>query len=231
MRGLFITGTDTGVGKTFVGTRLAALLLRRGIRLRPRKPVESGCPRLDGVLQPLDAAAYHAAVGGAEPLQRICRYRFEAALAPERAAALAGQDLCLADLVAACLDAVEVEDFLLAEGAGGFCSPIAADGLNADLAVALGLPVLLVTVDRLGAIHQVLVAAEAITRRGLDLVGVVLNRLTPEHDPRLDNAADLRRWLGPGVLILTCEYAPEPDRREAVTAFRELSERLLELSG
>ncbi|MGQ9686869.1 MAG: dethiobiotin synthase, partial [Thiobacillaceae bacterium] len=134
MRGLFITGSDTGVGKTFVGTCLVDLLARRGLRVRPRKPVESGCPRVGGVLQPQDAAAYHAAVAGVEPLERICPYRFEAALSPERAAALAGQDLRLDALVAACLDGVEAADFLLVEGAGGVCSPIAADGRHADLA-------------------------------------------------------------------------------------------------
>ncbi len=202
MRGLFLTGTDTGVGKTFVGARLARWLAERGATVRPRKPVESGCPRVDGELAPLDARAYHDALAGAEPLARICPYRFEAALSPERAATMAGVPLLLDDLRAACLVGVGAEDFLLVEGAGGFYSPIATDGLNADLAVALGLPVLLVSADRLGAIHQVLVTAEAIARRGLELRAVVLNRLAPAQDPRLDNAADLARWLGREVLTL-----------------------------
>jgi dethiobiotin synthetase len=202
MRGVFITGSDTGVGKTYVGARLAARLVGRGLRVRPRKPVESGCPRVDGLLQPQDAAAYHDAVSGAEPLQRICPYRFEAALSPERAAALAGVRLLLDDLRTACMKDVGAEDFLLVEGAGGFCSPIASDGLNTDLAVALGLPVLLVSADRLGAIHQVLVTAEAIARRGLELAGVVLNRLAPAQDPLLDNVADLARWLGREVILV-----------------------------
>lgn len=225
MRGLFITGSDTGVGKTFVGVRLAALLAERGLSVRPRKPVESGCPRVEGVLQPQDAAAYHAAVAGAEPLERICPYRFEAALSPERAAVLAGQDLRLDDLVAACLDGVEASDFLLVEGAGGFCSPIAADGLNAHLAVALDLPVLLVSSDRLGAIHQVLVTAEAIERRGLELAGVVLNRLSAQVDPMLDNAADLSRWLQHAVITLP--HASDASQAQAaMTALSELIGRL-----
>lgn len=220
MRGLFITGSDTGVGKTFVGTRLVTLLAGRGFRVRPRKPVESGCPRVEGVLQPQDAAAYHAAVARAEPLERICPYRFEAAVSPERAAALAGRDLRLAELVAACLNGVEAADFLLVEGAGGFCSPIAADGLNADLALALGLPVLLVSADRLGAIHQVLVTAEAIERRELELAGVVLDRLPSQADPLLDNAADLRRWLKRPVLTLP----PACDADDGLAALAVLSE-------
>lgn len=220
MRGVFITGSDTGVGKTFIGARLVGLLAGRGLSVRPRKPVESGCPRMGGVLQPQDAMAYHAAVAGAEPLERICPHRFEAALSPERAAALAGQDLRLADLVTACLDGVQKSDFLLVEGAGGFCSPIAADGLNADLALALGLPVLLVSADRLGAIHQVLVTAEAIERRGLELAGVMLNRLSPQADPLLDNAADLRRWLKQPVFTIP----PMCDAEHVLAAQAALSE-------
>ncbi len=199
-RGLFITGTDTGVGKTYVGTRLAAWLQGRGWRVRARKPVESGCALVDGECLPADAAAYRACLGEAEPLARICRYRLHAALSPERAARLEGVGYGLADLIAVCREGVEPGDFLLVEGAGGFLSPIAADGLNADLARALRLPVLLVAADRLGAIHQVLVTAEAIERRGLVLAGVVLNRVVAPGDPLLDNAADLRRWLGREVI-------------------------------
>ncbi len=202
MQGVFITGTDTGVGKTWVGSRIAAELWRRGVRVRPRKPAESGCPLVEGSLLPQDAAAYQAAVGGAEPLERICRYRFAPALSPERAAALAGQSLALADLVAACQEGVERGDYLVVEGAGGFYSPIAADGLNADLAVMLGLPVLLVSADRLGAIHQTLVTAEAIARRGLPLAAVVLNQMAAPLDPPLDNAEDLRRWMGREVWVV-----------------------------
>lgn len=207
MRGLFITGTDTGVGKTHVGTALAGVLAARGWRVRARKPVESGCPRLDGELKPQDAMAYAAVTG--EPLAAVCRYRLAAALSPERAARLEGMSYCLADLVAHCREGVGEGDFLLVEGAGGLLSPIAPDGLNADLALALGLPVLLVSADRLGAIHQVLVTAEAIARRGLTLAGVVLNRLTPALDPGLDNAADVRHWLGRNVRLVSTGYAGE----------------------
>lgn len=106
------------------------------------------------------------AAGSDEPLERVCPYRLEAPLSPERAAALEGLPLSLDRLLVACRAGVTPADFLLVEGAGGFCSPLAADGLNADLAVALGLPAVLVTADRLGAIHQALVTAEAIERRG-----------------------------------------------------------------
>lgn len=173
--GLFITGTDTGVGKTRVGIGLARGLVRHGWRVRARKPVESGCRAVAGTLLPADAEALRQAAGGLEPLARVCPYPLAAALAPPRAAALEKRSLPLAALVDACRAGVAAGDFVLVEGAGGFLSPLATDGLNADLALALALPVLLVAEDRLGAIHQVLATSEAIARRGLRLAGVVLN--------------------------------------------------------
>jgi len=199
-RGLFVTGTDTGVGKTRISAILAHLLNQRGLVVRPRKPVESGCLRGEGGLIPADAATLQAAAGSKELLAKICPYRFELALSPERAAALADKSLTLDDVTAVCREGLAESDFLLVEGAGGFYSPLASDVLNADLAVALSLPVLLVTSDRLGAINQTLLAVEAIKGRGLTLAGVVLNQVAPAVDPQMDNAAELSRWLDEPVL-------------------------------
>ena len=195
MHGLFITGTDTGVGKTRIGTTLAHCLVERGVRVRVRKPVESGCLRGENGLLPQDALALHAAARSAEPLERVCRYCLEAAISPERAAALEGLALSLEQLLAACRAGVSEDDFLLVEGAGGFYSPLAPGVLNADLAAALGLPVLLVAADRLGAINHVLLTVQAIERHELKLAGLVLNEAASVTDPRMDNAADLERWL------------------------------------
>ncbi|HEX7026397.1 MAG TPA: dethiobiotin synthase, partial [Gammaproteobacteria bacterium] len=123
--GLFITGTDTGVGKTFIGAGLARALYHKGVKVQPRKPVESGCPTLGGQRVPADGMAYHAAVNGAIPLEVITPYRYSAALAPPQAAQREGQTLTLDQLQHAVLDGTEAEDFLLVEGAGGFYSPIA----------------------------------------------------------------------------------------------------------
>lgn len=224
-QGVFITGTDTGVGKTWIGTALAHVLSQRGLRVRVRKPVESGCLADSDGLRPQDAIALHEASGSHEPLERVCPYRLEAPLSPERAAALEGLPLSLERLVNGCKAGVAKDDFLLVEGAGGFCSPLTADGLNADLALALGLPVLLVTADRLGAIHQVLVTAEAIQRRGLTLAGVVLNQVAPASDTRMDNAADLARWLGQEVV------AVPHWRTQGPAAWREIAPFLTGLAG
>jgi len=196
-RGLFVTGTDTAVGKTRISATLAHLLNRRGLVVRPRKPVESGCLRGEGGLIPADAATLQAAAGSDELLTQICPYRFESALSPERAAALADKkNLTLVEVTAVCRQGVAESDFLLVEGAGGFYSPLAKGVLNADLAVALSLPVSLIAPDRLGAINQTLLAVEAIKHRGMTLAAVILNQVTPDIDPQMDNAAELYRWLG-----------------------------------
>ncbi len=201
-RGVFITGTDTGVGKTRVGAALAHLLSGRGLRVRPRKPVESGCPTGPDGLVPQDAAILREAAGCAEPLERICRYRLKAPLSPERAAALEGLALDLGGLHAVCLAGIGNDDFLLVEGAGGFYSPLARGALNADLAGALGLPVLVVAADRLGTLNHTLLTIEAVRMRGLALAGVVLNQPVAQADPKMDNAEDLERWLQMPVLRL-----------------------------
>ena len=200
-RGLFVTGTDTGVGKTHIAAKLAHLLNLRGLVVRPRKPVESGCLRDESGLIPADALMLLTASGNNETLADICPYRFESALSPERAAALAGQNLTLENVVAVCRQGVSENDFLIVEGAGGFYSPLASGVLNADLVVALSLPVLLIVPDRLGAINQALLAVEAIKHRGLKLAAVILNQVSPQIDPQMNNASELSRWLDEPVLV------------------------------
>ena len=200
MLGVFITGTDTGVGKTHIGVLLAKALSAKNIRVIPRKPVESGCAVIDGELMPADAQALKQAADYSGGLSDICRYRFEAPVSPPRAAHLANRPVTTEQLLEACVHNRE-NGFTLVEGAGGFYSPLSEDGLNADLATALQLPVLLVAEDALGALNQVLMSVEAIQAHGLNLVGVVLNRLNKLQDERMDNAADLRERLDCAVFV------------------------------
>ncbi len=195
LRGVFVTGTDTGVGKTYIGTAVIQALITRAIRVIPRKPVESGCTFVRRELFPADAASLHAAAGRPGSLDEVCPYRFERPISPARAARLEALRVTIADLAQAVQDGVGDECFLWVEGAGGFYSPLASDGLNADLAVQLGLPVLLVAADRIGCINHILLTAEAIETRGLDLVAVVLDQTMPESIPAMDNAEDLKQHL------------------------------------
>jgi dethiobiotin synthetase len=207
MDGLFVTGTDTAVGKTAVASALARRLVEHGKQVRVRKPVESGCHREHGRVVPADALRLQAAARSTEPLEAICPWPLEAALSPERAARLAGVTLSLDALTAACRAGVSSKDFLLVEGAGGFLAPLAPGKRVADLATALKLPVLLVAADRLGCLNHVLLTAEAIAARGLILEAVVLNRLTPAHESGMDNTADLTSWLE--CQVITLPYTAE----------------------
>ena len=224
--GYFITGTDTGVGKTRVGTALAHAFARRGLDVRVRKPVESGCIDLDGSLYPQDADALRRASTTREPLDAVCRYRLRAPVSPERAAALEGVALDLDALRAACVEGTG-GDVRLVEGAGGFYSPVATGALNADLAVALGLPVVLVAADRLGTLNHCLLTLEAISRRGLDVAAIVLSCAQPlAGDPGMDNAADLARWTGQAVHVLPFRAADATPWTTEADALDALADRL-----
>lgn len=202
--GVFVTGTDTGVGKTWAGARLVTALAGRGMRVAPRKPVESGW--IEGRVAETDAAILAAAVPGGMPLETICRWRFPDAVSPARAAGLAGTQVHLAQVVAAC--EVPQGAFAVIEGAGGFYSPLTTDALNADLSEALGLPVVLVAPDRLGCINHVLLCAEAMERRGLGLLAVILNRMDAQPDPAMDNASELAGYLECPILRSGCGESP-----------------------
>lgn len=204
--GMFMTGTDTGVGKTWVSVRLIHALRALGLELIPRKPVESGWAddiTTTDAWRLANAAGLHLddhqqmAV-----LDKVCPYRFRAALAPPRAALLEGQELRIKNLANACPTRVASGQALLVEGAGGFYSPIAHDGLNADLAQVLGLPIILVAEDRVGCLNHILLVAEAIKRRSLTLAGVILNTKTSPV-AGMDNASDLMAWLKIPVLCLS----------------------------
>ena len=197
-----MTATDTGAGKTFISSRLAEALSARGRRVAVRKPVESGCAEINGQLVAQDAEQLRRAAGAWEPLSSICPYPLREPLSPPRAARFMKRKLFLHELVAACAMPSEA-DCMLVEGAGGFFAPITEDGLNADLATKLGLPVLLVVPDQLGAINQALMGIHAITHRGLPLAGVVLNSIHAETPRGMNNHADLRLWTGAPIMRFT----------------------------
>ena len=198
MHGLFITGTCTGVGKTYFSVLLAKALTKRGIVVVPRKPVESGCDVVDGELMPADADSLMHAADYQGELTDVCRYRFQPPISPARAARLTNASLSIDDLVSVCT-AGSKNGFTLVEGAGGFYSPLTEDGLNADLAAALKLPIVLVAENKLGALNQVLLNVEAIKAHRLTLIAVVLNELDNDQHELMDNLNDLKERLKCGV--------------------------------
>jgi len=225
MKGLFITGTDTNVGKTYVACLIPRDLNSRGINVIPRKPVESGCDLINGVLYPNDAALLLKASQADLSLDAVCPYRFSAPISPARAAKLSAQKIRLKDLVSTCTPdstgtGIDPEnDFLLTEGAGGFYSPLCEDGLNADLAEQLKLPVLLVANDQLGCINHILLSLQAIACRQLSVAAVILNQKCEQTDnSETNNFADLQELIDHNVICIN---------HNAISAPNELISKLI----
>lgn len=177
MRSWFVTGTDTGVGKTTVAVAILEEAARRGLLTAAMKPAESGCPTgPDGALAPEDARKLQAACTLELALDAICPFRYAEPVAPGVAAARTGQPIDRAVILDRwrTLQAL-TPDLLLAEGAGGLLVPIGPGALVADLAMDLGAPLLIVARESLGTINHTLLTIEAARGRGLRVDAVILN--------------------------------------------------------
>lgn len=207
MRGLFITGTDTGVGKTYVTCAIACALREAGVHVGAYKPVCSGAVFAeDGQAHWEDVEALWEATARQFPPDRISPQCYRAPLAPPVAAREEGKRVD-PDLLRTGIEWWrEQVEVLLIEGAGGLLAPISDSDTVADLAVDLGCPVLIVAADRLGMLNQTLLTVEAAESRGLRVAGVVINRTTAESDASTgSNLAELERWCGPPVVSVV-EY-------------------------
>ncbi len=193
--GLFITGTDTGVGKTRVATALLRAFARRGLRAVGMKPVAAGCERIDGALVSEDVAALVAASNVNLSVDLINPYRFQAAIAPHLAAELAGETISLQKIRDAYVVLAARADRVVVEAAGGFLVPLNEHEDFGDLARLLELPVLLVVGMRLGCLNHALLTAEAVQRRGLQFAGWVANRLDAQMPAFEQNVHALRERL------------------------------------
>lgn len=194
--GLFITGTDTGVGKTLVTCGLAALFRESGYKVGVMKPAETGCEERDGRLFPQDAFYLKEASGCEAPLEKICPYRLKEPLAPSVAAAKEGIRIDVSLLEQIYNEISRKHDITLVEGAGGLLVPLLPHYTYTDLAKLLKIPLLVVAANRLGVINHLLLTLEHASCRGLQVLGYVFNRL--EAQPSL--AADTNRQA---VLSLT----------------------------
>jgi dethiobiotin synthetase len=217
--GLFVTGTDTGVGKTVVSAGLLRLLTRAGRRPVPFKPVETGCRR--GV--PADARALRDAAARTDiDIRLVCPITFLAPVAPAAASPRA-RPIRRSDLLAAFRRLRPLGDCFVVEGAGGLLSPYAARLTAADLARMFRLPLLLVARNALGTINHTALAIAEIERQALPFAGYVL--VTTRRAPNLarqHNAELIERMTGHAPLaVLPHLERPTPDR-----VARELARRL-----
>jgi dethiobiotin synthetase len=192
MTALFVTGTDTDVGKTYVACALAHALRRSGRRVAVAKPVETGV-----VDTPEDARRLKEAAGDDAPLDDVCPLRFRAPLAPTAAARLERRSIDI-DRLAAWLDARRrAADVLLVEGAGGLLVPLSGTVTYADLAARLGLAVLIVAANRLGTVNHTALTARVAVAARLDVRGFVLSRPTAAIDQsQISNAYEIQALTG-----------------------------------
>jgi dethiobiotin synthetase len=202
--GLFVTGNDTGVGKTHVAAMIARAAAADGMRVGVYKPAASGCRPENGHLICDDAIELWQAAGSPGELDHVCPQRFKAPLSPDQAARAEGKQLDSALLRAGLEYWRERSDFLIVEGAGGLMSPLGEEEYVADLAHDFGYPIVVVARNQIGVINQTLqTMIVAMTfRDGLDIAGIVLNRPIPPDDDQSirDNRQQLEMRSVPPVL-------------------------------
>ncbi|MBU1265876.1 MAG: dethiobiotin synthase [Thiobacillus sp.] len=196
-RGLFVTGTDTGVGKTRVAVALIHALRAQGLRVAAMKPVAAG--HAPGELNE-DVAALMLATNAAVDLRDVNPYAFAAPVAPHIGAQLAGVRIELDVIAAAYLRLAATADVVVVEGAGGWRVPLNERDDMADLAQRLGLPVILVVGLRLGCLNHALLTAESIAHRQLPWAGWVGNHVDPAMACQAENVAALHARL-PGPCL------------------------------
>ncbi|MBI2533472.1 MAG: dethiobiotin synthase [Deltaproteobacteria bacterium] len=198
--GIFITGVDTGVGKTFVACGLASLLRDLGYRVGVMKPAEAGCAERDGELFPEDAVRLKEASGCQEPIENICPYRLSEPLAPSIAAERAGVKIDIDHLLAVYNEISAQHDMTLVEGAGGLMVPLLPSYTYADLAKVLKLPLIVVAANRLGAINHLVLTLEHASCKGLRVLGYVLNHI----ESPLSLAAETNREVLANLTAAPC---------------------------
>src|ERR1051325_106275 len=193
--GYFITGTDTGVGKTLIASALVHAFAANGHRAIGMKPVAAGCVLREGRLVSDDVAQLMAASNVCAPLQHINCYSFQPAIAPHIAANQAGVEIELEVIKQAYAALAVLADVIIVEGVGGFCVPLSDRADTMDMAQALGLPVILVVGMRLGCLNHALLTAAAIKREGLELAGWIANGVDPNMEMPEENLRSLKQRI------------------------------------
>jgi dethiobiotin synthetase len=240
MNGFFITGTDTGVGKTALSALLLAELRRRGISAAPMKPVQTGCevPGSEFRVPDLDYSLSMAGMTVPEEARSLMSpYRFEPACSPHLAAELAGTEIEISAIVNAAQKLASEYDRLIIEGAGGVLVPLNRRELMLDLMVKLDLPVILAARPGLGTINHTLLSIRALKAAGLEIAGIVFIA-SEEGEPGLieeDNAVTIEQLEAVPVLgtIPFCPQLQESAPRYSdlpatvVAAIKKIASQLL----
>jgi len=190
MKGVFITATDTGAGKTVFGLLLGSYLKKKNILFKVIKPFETGCLEKNGNLIPYDGFLYKFVLGLAPPLKKIVPFRFTKPLAPYQASIIDKNPIDLKSVLGQISKEFDDETFYIFEGAGGLFVPLDENYFVIDLIKFLKLPVLIVSTNKLGTINHTLLTVEALKTRGIKLAGVVLNNTENKNEISKDLNCD-----------------------------------------
>lgn len=211
-KGYFITGTDTGIGKTWASATLMTAFQQQGKRVLGMKPVASGCEVTPEGLRNEDALLLQKIGSFTLPYERVNPYAFEPAIAPHLAAESVHQAIDLAVIKKGAEALAGNCDRLIVEGVGGWEVPLNASESVADLAKVLGLPVIMVVGMRLGCINHALLTAKSIAQSGLQLAGWIANHVDPDMDEQERNIASIQQRID-APLLGRFEYQADLDAR------------------
>lgn len=221
-KGIFITGTDTGIGKTIVAAAVARHLRKTGFRVGVLKPVTSGAVVLDGRLASEDAELLRWASECSAPDRIIAPYLLREPLAPSEAASREGVVIELGPIREAFDYLSSCHDFIIVEGAGGLLVPLAEHLLVADLAATLSLPLLIVARPNLGTVNHTLMTCECARSRGIEVLGVVINGQSAQPDAAEEYAPRLISKLAAVPVLATLPRCSDGDEKNIVKTLTNL---------
>ncbi len=212
-RGVFVTATDTGMGKTWVSIGLIKALRTRNFRVAGMKPVATGCEGPASMLRNSDALQLHEVSSLQAPYDLINPYRFKPPIAPHLAAARIGCSISLEEIQKAYTKLTGMAEFVVVEGLGGWLVPLGGRHDVSDMVRALGIPVLLVIGLRLGCINHALLSARAIREDGAQLLGWIATGVDPDYSTTAETCDYLGEALGaPPLAVVPNLAGPAPEQ-------------------
>ena len=213
-RGVFVTGTDTGVGKTVIAVALIRALVRQGLRVAAMKPVASGAGLTSCGLRNADALALAEAANVTAAYETVNPYCFAPPIAPHIAAREAGSLIDTAVLHERFCELASLADCVIVEGAGGWLTPIGRGQTMADIASTLALPVVLVVGLRLGCLNHAALTARALASHAAQRAGWIGNSIDPEFDRKTDTIAALEELLQEPAAMIVSYASQTPEALE-----------------
>ncbi len=188
---IFISGTNTEVGKTFISENIIKMFELKGIMVSPFKPIETGCRMKSSKLLPHDSTIFFKAIQKRLSLDQINPYRFIEPISPAAAIKRSRRKITISHFIKK-LKNLPVSDITIIEGAGGLCSPLAPDGYNIDLIKRINIPTILVAKDEIGVINSVMLSINILQKYKIKILAIVLNRKSNSQPEGMNNYKEIQ---------------------------------------